>query len=259
VASLRRTVLAFAVFWLVLPGLTRAQEASSRVSRVALLLGGGIAGAGLAFAYISPRGEGWLVSDETAIPLGVATGLGAALIAGFRGDRLAPSLGRRPRLRVTAGTGAGLDLDYSVAYRFPVGSYEVDAGVLVVNNSWDRFETQTRCGGILGCITGTFLTDYASEQIVTALVRLVRPLSPDSEWHPTITVGAGPSLLHAETEAGEYESTGLTFDAGLGIERGQGYRWTAETGLRIMPLGAVDQVDVDGPTWYARVGIAWGG
>ncbi len=206
------------------------------------------------------RGEGWLVSDGAALPIGIITGLGSALIASFGADGVEPSIGRRPRLRATAGTGVGFDLDYSVGVRYPVGpNFEIDAAVLIVSNSWERSETQTRCGPIIGCITGTFLTEYASEQSVTAMVRAVRRLSSNSRWNPTVSLGAGPGVVHIETEAGTQESTALVLDLGLGLERGRRYRWTAETGARLVPLGSLDEVRLDDPSWYLRLGLAWGG
>jgi hypothetical protein len=257
---LRRVVLSLVAICLILPESAAGQEPNSHISRGALLLWGGVSGLGLAAAYINPRGEGWLVSDEAALPLGIITGLGSALITSFAADDVEPSISRRPRLRVTVGTGVGLDLDYSVGVRYPVGpDFEIDAAVLIVSNSWERYVTETRCGPVIGCITGTFLTEYAWEQSVTALVRGVRRLGANPKWNPTVSVGAGPSSIHVETEAGTQESTALVLDFGLGMERGRRYRWTAETGTRLVPLGSLDEVRLDNPTWYLRLGLAWGG
>ena len=256
----RRVVLSVVAICLILPESGAGQEPNSHLSRRALLLWGGVSGLGLAVAYINPPGEGWLVSDGAALPLGIVTGLGSALIVSFAAGEVDPSIGRRPRLRVTAGTGVGLDLDYSLGVRYPVGpDFEIDAAVLIVSNSWERHETETRCGPFIGCITGTFLTEYAWEQSVTALVRGVRRLSANPKWNPTVSLGAGPGLTHVETEDGTQESTALVLDLGLGIERGRRYRWTAETGTRLVPLGSLDQVRLDNPTWYLRLGLAWGG
>jgi hypothetical protein len=207
------------------------------------------------------QARGGVISDEAALPLGIITGLGSALIVSLAAREVDPSIGRRPRLRVTAGNGVGFDLDYSVGYRIPVGpNYEIDAAVLVVSNSSEKHETQTRCiGGFFECITGTFLTEYSYEQSVTALVRGVRRLNPNSEWNPTVSLGAGPGFVHVETQAGGQEGTGLVLDVGLGVERGQRSRWTATTGTRLVPLGSLDQVRLDNPTWYLRLGLAWGG
>ena len=257
---LRRVVLSVAAICLLLPDSAAGQESNNHLSRGALLLWGGVSGLGLAAAYINPRGEGWLVSDEAALPLGIITGLGSALIASFGAGGVEPSISRRPRLRAAAGTGVGFDLDYSVGVRYPVGpNFEIDAAVLIVSNSWERSETQTRCGPVIGCITGTFLTEYSSEQSVTALVRGVRRLSPNPEWNPSVYLGAGPGFVHVETEVGTEESTALVLDLGLGLERGRRYRWTAETGTRLVPLGSLDQARLDDPSWYLRLGLAWGG
>ncbi len=257
---LRRVVLAVVAICLILPGSAAGQQPNSHLSRGALLLWGGVSGLGLAVAYINPRGEGWLISDEAALPVGIITGLGSALIASFAAGEVEPSISRRPRLRVSAGTGVGLDLDYSVGVRYPVGpDFEIDAAVLIVSNSWERYETETRCGPVIGCITGTFLTEYAWEQSVTALVTGVRRLGATPKWNPRVSLGVGPGLTHVETQAGTEESTALVLDLGLGIERGRRYRWTAETGTRLVPLGSLDQVRLDDPTWYLRVGLAWGG
>jgi hypothetical protein len=261
--AFRRVVLAVVTVCLLLPEGAAGQEANSHLSRGALLLRGGVSGFGLAFAYIYPPGEGGLISDETALPLGIITGLGSALIASLAAREVDPSIGRRPRLRVTAGTGVGFDLDYSVGYRFPVGpNYEIDAAVLVVSNSWEKHAPEDCSGLIFGCLgwgDGTVRTDYAYEQSVTALVRGVRRLSPNPGWNPTVSLGAGLGFVHAETEAGVHEGTGLVLDVGLGVERGQRSRWTATTGTRLVPLGSLDQVRLDNPTWYLRLGLAWGG
>lgn len=260
VLLLRRVVLSIIAVCLILPESAAGQEPNSHLSRGALLLWGGVSGLGLAVAYINPPGEGWLISDGAAFPIGILTGLGSALITSFAADELDPSISRRPRLRVAAGTGVGLDLDYSVGVRYPIGShFEIDAAVLIVSNSWERYETETRCGPFIGCITGTFLTEYAWEQSVTALVRGVRRLGADSKWNPTVSLGAGPGLTHVETEAGTQKSTALVVDFGVGMERGRRYRWTAETGTRLVPLGSLDEVRLDNPTWYLRLGLAWGG
>lgn len=257
---LRRVILAVAAICLLVPGSAAGQEPNSHLSRTALLLWGGASGLGLAVAYINPGGEGRLVSDEAALPLGIITGLGSALIASFGAGGFEPSVSRRPRLRATGGTGVGFDLDYSVGFRYPVGpNLEIDAAVLILSNSWARFETQTRCGSFIGCITGKFRTEYASEQSVTALVRAVRRLGANPTWNPTVSLGAGPGFVHVETETGTQESTALVLDLGLGIERGRGYRWTVETGTRLAPLGSLDQARLDDPSWYLRLGLAWGG
>ncbi|MEJ2541861.1 MAG: hypothetical protein P8188_18155 [Gemmatimonadota bacterium] len=257
---LRRVVLSVVAICLILPDSAAGQEPGSHLSRGALLLWGGVSGLGLAVAYINPPGEGWLISDGAAFPVGIVTGLGSALIASVAAGEVEPSIRRRPRLRVAGGTGVGLDLDYSVGVRYPVGpDFEIDAAVLIVSNGWERYETETRCGPFIGCITGTFLTEYAWEQSVTALVRGVRRLGADPNWNPTVSLGVGPGLTHVETEAGTERSTALVLDFGLGMERGRRYRWTAETGARLVPLGSLDQVRLDNPTWYLRLGVAWGG
>mgnify|MGYP001826928448 FL=1 len=91
------------------------------------------------------------------------------------------------------------------------------------------------------------------------MVRAVRRLSPSPKWNPSVYLGAGPGFVHVETEVGTEESTALVLDLGLGVERGRRYRWTAETGTRLVPLGSLDQVRLDDPSWYLRLGLAWGG
>ena len=256
-----RGALALALFGCLLsPLVCQGQQERNDLSGGRLALWGGLSGAGLALAYVNPPGEGWLVSDESALPFGVALGLGAAVIVRAAGRDTDVSIGRRPRLRVSVGTGGELDLDYSLAYRQPLGSRsELDVAILVASDTWERLETQTRCGGILGCITGTFLTDYAYQQSVTALLRGILHLAATSAWSPTISVGGGPTVLHVESAGAASRHTGVLLDAGAGIEHGRRYRWTAATGVRATPIGSVDEASIDDLTWYVRVGLALGG
>jgi len=255
----RRAAVLTVLVCLLSPGEGRGQQERNGLPGGVLALWGAVAGTGLAVVYISPPGEGWLVSDEVALPFGVVLGLGTALLANAAASDIDSSAGRRPRFRVTAGTGGKLDLDYSVGYRHPIGPRtELDAAILIMNDTWEQFETQTRCG-ILGCITGTYLTGYSYQQSVTALVRGIHHFSATSSWNPTVAVGGGPTVVHFESKSGESRHTGLLLDAGAGIERGHRYRWTATTGVRVTPIGSSDEATVDDFTWYVRLGVALGG
>ncbi len=262
--SRRSAVLATAIACcLLLPAASEGQHARHGVVHDVLrpLAWGALTGLGLAVAYSNPTGEGWLVSDEAALPLAVAAGLGTALLVRRASAGLERSEGRRPRLRVSAGTGGEMDWDYALAYRTPLGErFEVDAAILVVNDTWETIETETRCGGLFGCITGDFVTDYRYQQSVSALIRGVYPLRRTTRWNPALAVGGGPTVVHVETPGvPASRRTGLLLDAALAVERGGGRRWTAATGFRLTPVGAGNEADIDNGTWYVRFGLAWGG
>jgi hypothetical protein len=235
------------------------QLPDNSLSAAALAVWGAISGAGLAAAYMDPSGEGWLVSDDAALPLGVAVGIGSALLVHSAGNDVAPSASRRPRLRVTAGLGGHFDLDYSLAYRRPLGDRsELETAILIVNDSWERVEVQTRCGGFFGCITGNFLTAYSYQQNVSVVVRGMRELVSNSPWNPTVAVGGGAGIIHVESDTNESRHAVIPLDVGVGIERGQRYRWTTTAGVRVT-LGSAGPARIDNPTWYARIGLALGG
>ena len=245
---------------LVSPDASLAQQSRTDRSAALFVLSGGVAGAGLALAYVIPPAEGWLVSDEAAFPIGVAAGLAAALTVRVAARNADPSAARSPRLRVDAGAGGKFDLDCSLGYRQPLGDRsELDAAILISSDTWERHEVETRCDPILGCITGTFLTAYSYQQSVTVLVRGIRHLAATSAWSPTIFVGAGPTVMRSESQDRSSRHTGLTLDGGLGVERGRRYRWTAVIGVRAIPLGSVDEATIDEPSWYVRIGVAWAG
>jgi hypothetical protein len=232
----------------------------NRLSGGVLALWGGLSGLGLAAAHVNPPGSGWLVSDGTALPVGIALGLGAALIVHTAGRNSDPSLGRRPRLRFSVGTGVNPDVEYSLGFRQPIGTqWEMDAAILVASDTWERIETQTRCAYLLGCYTGSFITAYTYQQSVTAHIGGVRHLSRTSALNPTIFVAGGPTVTDVASDEGTSRHAGVALVGGLGIERGQRYRWTGATGVRLTPVGSSDQAAIDDFIWYVRIGLALGG
>lgn len=119
--------------------------------------------------------------------------------------------------------------------------------------------TETRCGDIIGCFTGTFLTAHAYEQSVTARLCAIYHPWPSSSWSPAIAVGGGPTAVHVDVDDDIVRRDGLAIDVRLGVERGRGVRWTASIGVRATPIGSVAEGRVDHVGWYVRAGLAFGG
>lgn len=223
-------------------------------SRLATTVFGGIAGLGLAVAYIAPDADAWLVSDERAFVTGVAGGLVAGLLAdGFpRGETSSEAA----RLTVTAGMGSAVDFDYSVSYRVPLRERTaVEGALLVMSDSWERVERETRCSFLFGCITGDFVVDHRYRQNVGILVRGIYALRPAGAWNPGLTLGAGPVIAHTATpDNPDARAAGLLADVAVTVGRGARTRWNAEAGYRLTL--AADPAGVGhmgGP--YARVGV----
>jgi hypothetical protein len=247
---------------LLSPTLCRGQQIQEpdRVSGVVLALWGGLSGLGLAAAHVNPSGPGLLMSDETAFPLGLAVGVGTALVVHAAGRSFDPTVGRRPRLRFSAGSGGSPDVEYSLGIRQPVRTnWEVDASILVASDTWERSETQTRCSLLIGCYTGNFITAYSYQQSAAAHVGGVRHLSATSEWYPTIFAAGGPTVTSISSDDGTSRHTGISVGGGVGVERGGRYRWTGVTGVRLTPIGSTPQATLDDFTWYVRLGLALGG
>ncbi len=242
------------------PATSGGQEARRNEGQALLrpTLEGIAAGLGLAFAYINPSGEGWLIGDGTALPLALATGLGTAFAVRGASSGLDPTDRRRPRLRVAAGVGSGMNWDYSLGYRAPIRERgELEGMVLVISDSWERIETQTRCD-FLGCITGEFLTDYLYQQSVAALARAALSLRPSATWSPALVIGAGPILAHVESQGRASKRAGLLLDGALAVEFGGKSRWTGEAGLRVIASSPGSETSHYRGGWSLRIGRAHG-
>ena len=223
------------------------------------LLGGGVAGLGLAISYIQQPGEAWLLDDETALPIAMAAGLASAFIVRAHSSDLSPTEARRPRLRLTAGGGSGMDWDLSLGYRAPAGQrFALEGTVLVVNESWELIETETRCSDFFGCITGRFLTDYRYEQTLGLLGRGVYELRPRESLTPTVALTAGPVLLHVDREgAPAARRAGMLVEAVVGIESGVRTRWIVEGGYRYVGGGGAGHSYRGGWSLRSGVGLAY--
>jgi hypothetical protein len=239
---------------------TAPDAGTPTAGRFATAVYGGLAGLGLAVAYIAPDGEGWLVSDEMALPVAGLTGLVVGLLA----PGISPPAGTDGpgRVVVTAGAGRGMDWDYSLSYRVPVRPrLAVEGALLVMSESWERIATETRCGMIIGCITGDFVVDHRYRQNVAALMRGHYRWRPGSSWDPALVLGAGPVLAHAETaDTPEGARTaGFLLDAGVTVGRGARARWHAETGYRQIVAGDMAGTGhMSGPYLRLGVGLATG-
>ena len=220
------------------------------------LLGGGVAGLALAVSYIQQPGEAWLVDDETALPIAMAAGLASAFIVRAHSSDLRPTEARRPRLRITAGGGAGMDWDLSLGYRAPAGQrFALEGTVLVVNETWELIETETRCSDFFGCITGQFLTDYRYEQAVGFLGRGVYELRSRESLTSTFALAAGPMLVHVDREgAPAARRAAMLLEGVVGIESGVRTRWIVEGGYRY--VGGGDAGESYGGGWSLRSGVA---
>jgi hypothetical protein len=217
------------------------------------------AGLGLAFAYINPSGEGWLVGDGTALPLALATGLGTAFAVRGASSGLEPTEGHRPRLRIAAGVGSGMNWDYSLGYRAPISERgELEGMVLVASHTWERIETQTRCG-FFGCITGEFVTDYRYRQSVAALARGAFALWKGATYRPALVIGGGPILAHVESQGRPASKrAGLLLDGALAVDFGGKSRWTGEAGLRVIASSPGTETGHYRGGWSVRIGRALG-
>ena len=243
----------------LLPETAGAQDArpSSRRSVFGPLFGGAVAGLGLAVGLINQDGDAWLIDDEAALPLSLVAGLAGAFVVRAQSAGLAPMEPRRPRMRLTAGLGNGMDWDVALGYRAPVRErLEVEGLLLVINESWELIETETRCSPI-GCITGDFVTDHAYEQSVAALARGAVHLRPRERVTPSFSIAGGPILLHVdEFEEPRSRSAGLLLDGAIGLEAGLRSRWIIEAGYRLIAGGR--SAAVYGGGWSVRAGWALG-
>jgi hypothetical protein len=153
-----------------------------------------------------------------------------------------------------------MDWEYALAYRAPVGQrWDLETEVLVINDNWEKVETQTRCTPFFGCITGDFRTDYRYEQTVSTLIRGAYDLVPESAWHPRLLGGGGLVVTRLEAEAiPESRLTGIIVDAAVALERGGRSRWTVDAGYRVVGMGNPSGAQLDAGGWYVRTGIAFG-
>ena len=225
-----------------------------RTSAVQTFIEGLVAGAGLGVAYVNPYGEGWLVSDETALPAAALTGLTAAFVTRVLSARQHPAEKRRPRFSASLGRSSTTSLDYALGVRVPVASrFDAHVALLTASDSWDSVATETRCG-MLGCFTADYVVDERHEQSVSATVGGVFTPGVRSRFHPTVALGAGPIATNVETfENGRSRKTGIVADAMLGVEYGSRSRWTAEVGARMVRGTAAEGTSVQ-----VRVGRAFG-
>lgn len=225
-------------------------------------LTGGMAGLGLAVAYIRPPGGSWLAPNEAALPLAVATGIGVAFLVRGTSKSFEPTAARRPRLWAGVGAGGASDWDYAVGYRTPISErLTLDAAVVIVNDTGEKIETETRCSGGLApfCTTGDFITDYRYQQSVTTMVRAMYSLRPASGWNPALVFGGGPSAVHvAAAERPESTHTGLLLTGALTVERGRRSRLLAETGFRVTPLLGGEDASIGKGAWFLRIGLGFG-
>jgi hypothetical protein len=244
------------------PRTSSAQEARTnrRQGIVRPVIEGMAAGLGLAFAYVNPSGEGWLIDDGTAIPLALATGLGTAFAVRGASSRLDAAESRRPRLRVAGGAGGGMKWDYSLGYSAPIRERgQLGGMVLVSTDSWERIETQTRCDPFFGCFTGDFLTGYRYAQAIAALARGAFHLGPNTSSMTALVIGAGPMMTHVAThDRPASKHTGLLLDGGLAVELGSRSRWTVEAGVRVAVPSADAATGHYRGGWSLRVGRALG-
>ncbi|GLC28388.1 hypothetical protein [Roseisolibacter agri] len=247
------------------PGATHAQDAAPRPTRrsawsiVRPLLEGAASGTGLAAAYISSGGEGWLVSDATAFNAALAAGIGGALGVWAGSGGLAADAPDRPRLRVAAGLASGADHDVSLAIRVPVrGRLSLEAAALVRNATSERFAEETRCGGFFGCVTATYLVDHRYEQSIAGLVRAAYRLPAMGAVTPVLSAGGGPMVTHVDREgvpAARHD--GMLMDVGLALELGRVSRWTIEADARGPVRRGLDAART-GPELSLRLGRAFG-
>ncbi len=244
------------------PETSSAQEARRNEGKglIRPTLEGLAAGLGLAFAYINHSGEGWPIADGAALPLALAAGVGTAFAVRGASSGLEPTEGRRPRLRVAAGVGSGMNWDYSLGYRTPVRERgELEAMVLVFGDSWERIETQTRCDPLIGCFTGEFLTDYRYRQSFAVLGRGAFALHASPTSRSALAIGAGPTLANVELQGRPpSRRTALLVDGALAVEFGGKSRWTAEAGLRVVAPSPDAETGHYRGGWSVRVGRALG-
>ena len=250
---------------LLVSGTLHAQDQPRSSGVLRPLLGGSVAGLGLAISYIQQPGEAWLVDDETAFPLAMAMGIASAYIVRAHSAGLGPTEARRPRLRLMGGGGGDMDWDLSLGYRAPAGSrFAIEGSLLVVNDTWELIETETRCSEFFGCITGEFLTDHRYEQAVALLGRGVYELRPRESLTPTIALAAGPVLVHVDREGTPAaRRTGMLLEGVIGIESGVRTRWVVEAGYRVVGGGGGgggggSEAQSYGGGWTLRSGLALG-
>ena len=196
-------------------------------------LGGG---AGLALAYIAPQGEGWLVSDESALPLFTVGGVAAAFVARGLSSRLDPDDPHRPQFRLAAGRSDKTELDYSLAVRAPLSSrFDIQAAVFLASNDWERTAIEERCDIFLGCFTGNYIVDAKYQQSISAIVSGVYAVRTTSRFNTTIAFGAGPAMTKVENHE-EVRTTraGAIAELLLGVDYGKRNRWTLEAGTRVI-------------------------
>ena len=230
-------------------------------SLVRPVLEGALGGAGLATAYVAGGNSGWLMRDENAVRIALATGVAGALAAYAASTRLAPDAPDRPRLRAAFGVGSQAESEYSLGLRAPVFRRVALDGLLLVRNaSSERTETQTRCGIILGCRTGAYVVAERREQSVAALVRGVVSIPAGDALTAVLTAGAGPMASRLDASAGSSVSGGRRDDvlasAGVGLEFGRVSRWTVEFEARgPVPTWRGDETS---PEFAVRLGRAFG-
>ena len=227
-------------------------------SLVRPVLEGALGGAGLATAYVAGGNSGWLIRDENAVRVALATGVAGALAVYVASTRLAPDATDRPRLRAAFGVGSQAEGEYSLGLRAPVFRRVALDGLLLVRSaSSARTETQTRCGIILGCRTGAYVVAERREQSVAALVRGALSIPAGDAVTAVLTAGAGPMASRLdETPGASRRRDDVLASAGVGLEFGRVSRWTVEFEARgPVPTWRGDETS---PEFAVRVGRAFG-
>ena len=252
---LRPVVLALAASITVYSAPLSAQTTAPHQSTAGFwtVVQGVIGGAGLAMAYIAPQGEGWVVADETAVPLFATTGVAAALVARGLSSRLEPTDPHRPQFRLAAGRSEKTRLDYSLAVRAPVSPhFAVQGAIFLASNDWEETARETRCDYLFGCITADYIVDARYEQSLSAMASGVYALR--SDVNTTISFGVGPAITKVENhEEVRTKHAGAIAELMLGVENGNRSHWTLEVGTRVITGTGSNK-----PIMQARFGRAFG-
>ena len=246
---------AIAAIALLAPDFAGAQASDNRrASGLRTFIRGVVGGGGLAMAYISPQGEGWPVSDETALPLFTATGLATAFVVRGMSSRLDPDETHRPQFRMALGRSEKTKTDYSLALRAPISErFDVQGAVFLASNDWEKVARETRCDIFIGCFTANFVVDAKYQQSMAAIVSAVYSFRRGSDFSNTISLGAGPVMTKIEDhDEVRIMRSGALAELMLGLELGGQSRWTIDAGARVITGAGHDK-----PVIQLRVGRAY--
>jgi hypothetical protein len=159
------------------------------------------------------------------------------------------------RFALGASMGSGWFRDYSLTVRTPPGRRTgLEAGVFMAGPDVEL----SYCDGP-ECYDddGLQLAIPAAES-VAFLVRIHRNFRPGSAGTPTFVLGAGPVTIRRQGGSGlDRRRIGVMTEMGVAVPMVRGGRWTAEAGLRAMPLATgMPGTRLDRPMGFIRVSWA---